>query len=79
MIHPALKLRYVRLTRGFSQDALACATGIAQSRLSLGERGRLQFTDDELVTIARALDVANPRALLRSADERQRIARVLNI
>lgn len=66
MIHRALRLRYVRLTRGLSQDALATLTGIPQSRLSLGERGRLAFTARELAALARALGVDRPRSLLRS-------------
>ena len=50
-----IKLRAIRKARGLTQDALAAATNISQSRLSLAERGKVALRDDERAILMRVL------------------------
>ena len=56
-----LRLRDIRKRRGLTQDALAAATNISKSRLSLAERGRVTLRDDERAALARVLGVKRLR------------------
>lgn len=50
-------LRAVRKQRGLTQDALAIAANISQSRISLAERRRVRLRADELERLTRVLAI----------------------
>ena len=53
-----MNIREARQGKGLSQTALAKATGLDQSAISRIERGQRTVTVEQLVLIARALDVS---------------------
>ena len=53
-----MNLKIVRISKNIVQWDLAKATGISQSKISLIERGQITPTDEEMSTIAKALDVS---------------------
>jgi transcriptional regulator with XRE-family HTH domain len=71
MIHKAkeasmLKIKLLRISRGFSQWELARDAGLSQGRYSMIERGLIDPTEAERAGLAKVLN-ANPATLFRSA------------
>lgn len=60
-------IRTARITKGWTQDRLAAELGLTQTAVSYWESGRRTPAVDDLITVARALDVA-PYELLAAED-----------
>ncbi|MGD1077745.1 MAG: helix-turn-helix transcriptional regulator [Candidatus Sulfotelmatobacter sp.] len=60
-----MRIRELRLAKGFSQEALADAAGIHRTYMGSVERGERNISLDNIVRIARALKVA-PGNLLQT-------------
>lgn len=59
----AQKLRVLRMTRGWSQERLAAASGLHRTYISLVERGECNISLDNLEKIADAFDLSLPDLL----------------
>jgi transcriptional regulator with XRE-family HTH domain len=60
-----IRIRELRLAKGFSQEALADEAGVHRTYMGSVERGERNISLDNIVRIARALKVA-PGALLQT-------------
>lgn len=54
-----MDLRTIRVLKRLGQWDLARTSGVAQSRISLGERGLIRLSDAERLALERALGVEN--------------------
>ena len=59
------RLEFERRKRRFSQVTLESLSGVRQETISLVERGRMNPTEDELQSLARALGISPAAILLR--------------
>ncbi len=60
-----MRIRELRLVKGFSQEALADEAGVHRTYMGSVERGERNISLDNIVKIARALKVA-PSSLLQT-------------